>query len=322
MLTAAADSGELPGRASGLLRETGWFVAVRGHGRRERPGARPAGRRRRRDRGVRRRCCPGSTWSGACGTSSRRRPTRWRSRSSRNALGPEAMMTRRPAATTSPTRCATGTTGSTAGVVDEVDATTMRIKATVPAVLGETSTWCLPCVPYAGDGAGFCFLPDVGAGVWIEFEGGDVGYPIWVGLLLVERARSAVRRGAGIRVIVTASGHKLIFDDDAGEVRIADSNGGTIVLDSSAASPRSGVPRSVAVGASSVSVNDGARGGDVMGTFLHGIGDPALPARRDGHSRPGLDQGADRRRAGRARGRHVPDRRLRVQRRRGARTRA
>ena len=58
----------------------------------------------------------------------------------------------------------------------------MRIKAKVPAVLGETDTgWCMPCVPYAGPGVGIAFLPEKGSGVWIEFEGGDVSYPIWVG---------------------------------------------------------------------------------------------------------------------------------------------
>ena len=39
----------------------------------------------------------------------------------------------------------------------------------------------MPCVPYAGPNVGFAFLPEVGSGVWIEFEGGDVSYPIWVG---------------------------------------------------------------------------------------------------------------------------------------------
>ena len=39
----------------------------------------------------------------------------------------------------------------------------------------------MPCVPYAGPNVGFAFLPEMGSGVWIEFEGGDVSYPIWVG---------------------------------------------------------------------------------------------------------------------------------------------
>lgn len=57
-----------------------------------------------------------------------------------------------------------------------------RIKAVVPEVLGEVPTgWADPCVPYAGVGAGFFSLPLPGAGVWMEFEGGDVSRPIWAG---------------------------------------------------------------------------------------------------------------------------------------------
>ena len=72
--------------------------------------------------------------------------------------------------------------GKYRGIVTDVDQATLRIKATVPAVLGTTPTgWCLPCVPYAGPAVGFFFIPDAGAAVWIEFEGGDVSYPIWSG---------------------------------------------------------------------------------------------------------------------------------------------
>jgi hypothetical protein len=57
-----------------------------------------------------------------------------------------------------------------------------RLKASVPEVLGEVpSSWALPCAPYAGTNAGFFAVPPVGAGVWIEFEAGDVSRPIWTG---------------------------------------------------------------------------------------------------------------------------------------------
>lgn len=57
-----------------------------------------------------------------------------------------------------------------------------RLKATVAEVLGQVPTgWADPCVPHAGLGAGFFSLPLPGAGVWIEFEGGDVSRPIWAG---------------------------------------------------------------------------------------------------------------------------------------------
>lgn len=55
-----------------------------------------------------------------------------------------------------------------------------RIRARAPSVLGETETgWATPCAPYAGPQAGFFSIPPVGAGVWIEFEAGDVSRPIW-----------------------------------------------------------------------------------------------------------------------------------------------
>jgi uncharacterized protein involved in type VI secretion and phage assembly len=146
--------------------------------------------------------------------------------------------------------------GKYRGVVEEVDPDTMRIKATVPAVLADTSTWCMPCVPFAGNGSGFCFLPEVGSGVWIEFEAGDVAYPLWTGCYWFtgEAPEDAAEK---VRLLVTASGAKLVFDDDAGEIRLEDENGASIVFDSSGVTTTRD-SSSVAVTSSSVSVNDGA----------------------------------------------------------------
>jgi len=57
-----------------------------------------------------------------------------------------------------------------------------KVQVSVPAVLGEGSlSWAMPCVPYAGNGVGFFMIPPVGANIWVEFEGGDIDYPIWSG---------------------------------------------------------------------------------------------------------------------------------------------
>jgi len=57
-----------------------------------------------------------------------------------------------------------------------------RLQATVPDVLGEMpSGWALPCAPYGGTQCGLFVIPPIGAGVWIEFEAGDVSRPIWTG---------------------------------------------------------------------------------------------------------------------------------------------
>lgn len=37
------------------------------------------------------------------------------------------------------------------------------------------------CTPFAGPGVGFYVIPPFGAGVWIEFEEGDLDKPIWTG---------------------------------------------------------------------------------------------------------------------------------------------
>jgi hypothetical protein len=57
-----------------------------------------------------------------------------------------------------------------------------RILALVPAVSGIALTsWAMPCVPIAGKQEGMFVVPQIGAGVWIEFEEGDSDKPIWVG---------------------------------------------------------------------------------------------------------------------------------------------
>jgi Type VI secretion system/phage-baseplate injector OB domain len=57
-----------------------------------------------------------------------------------------------------------------------------RINVQVPDVTGLLpSTWALPCVPIAGKQMGTFVVPQKGAGVWVEFEHGDLNRPIWVG---------------------------------------------------------------------------------------------------------------------------------------------
>ena len=47
--------------------------------------------------------------------------------------------------------------GKYRGVVTDVDAATMRVKASVPAVLGaQTSGWARPCMPFAGPNMAIC----------------------------------------------------------------------------------------------------------------------------------------------------------------------
>jgi Type VI secretion system/phage-baseplate injector OB domain len=57
-----------------------------------------------------------------------------------------------------------------------------RIQAIVPAVSNVIPTsWAMPCVPIAGKQEGIYLVPQIGSGVWIEFEAGDPDKPVWVG---------------------------------------------------------------------------------------------------------------------------------------------
>lgn len=74
-----------------------------------------------------------------------------------------------------------------------------RIQAQVPAVGGLAPTsWAMPCFPSAGMQAGFFTVPPVGAGVWIEFEGGDIDHPIWSGCFYATVAEVPVLAAAAV----------------------------------------------------------------------------------------------------------------------------
>lgn len=119
--------------------------------------------------------------------------------------------------------------GKYRGTVIDVDASTMRIKASVPSVLGDISSgWCTACVPYAGPNVGFAMLPDVGSGVWIEFEGGETSHPIWVGGYW-RSGEVPSQASATTKVLVAQSG-SLAFDDNASSVTLADTSSDSLTL--------------------------------------------------------------------------------------------
>ena len=122
--------------------------------------------------------------------------------------------------------------GKYRGIVTDVDDPNnqCRIRATVPAVLGEQACgWALPAAPFAGDGHGMVMLPKVGSGVWIEFEAGRLDNPIWSGAWWASGQRPDPQ-GAAVRVIVSEKGHKLILDDEADEVKLVHGSGPEIKL--------------------------------------------------------------------------------------------
>lgn len=148
--------------------------------------------------------------------------------------------------------------GKYRGTVTQVDASQVpRIKAKVPAVLGDMETgWCMPCVPYAGDQAGIAFLPEVDAGVWIEFEGGDVSCPIWVGCYWHDGELPS-RVAPDVKVIKTKGNQTIVLDDADHTITITDSNENSVTLDRDGITVVRGSGK-LAVTDGKVSANDGA----------------------------------------------------------------
>ena len=109
-----------------------------------------------------------------------------------------------------------------------------RLKARVPEVLGDVdSGWALPSVPYAGDGVGAHLIPPAGAGVWIEFEAGDVSRPIWTGCwwgqdqIPKDEAGSAAK--PPVKIIRSDEGLLVSLDDDGQTINVSDADASNVL---------------------------------------------------------------------------------------------
>jgi hypothetical protein len=148
-------------------------------------------------------------------------------------------------------------------VVDNADPEALgRLKVKVPSVLGNdvVTGWAMPCTPYGGDAnQGFLFIPEVDAGVWVEFEEGDLEFPIWVGTFWSKPGgeselpkpndadgveEGSVQDPPTRKIIKTKKGHTLQFEDVDGDemVILQDAvNEHVIILDSNGISIKDGV---------------------------------------------------------------------------------
>ena len=121
-------------------------------------------------------------------------------------------------------------------VVDNADPEQLgRLKVKVPSVLGNdvVTGWAVPCVPYGGDAnLGALFIPEVDAGVWVEFEEGDLEFPIWVGTFWSKPGgeselpkpnkadgseQGSVQDPPTRKIIKTKKGHTIQFEDADGD---------------------------------------------------------------------------------------------------------
>lgn len=148
-----------------------------------------------------------------------------------------------------------------------------RLKVRVAAVLGDLAVWAMPCVPYAGPSVGFYSLPAAGAGVWVEFEGGDPTYPIWTGCYWRKGELPSEASSPSIRLWRTEKA-TISLDDDNDKIEIANSQDVSIALDA-ALTGKAG-QGTVEVAASSVIASAGGAGKVEVGATLVSVNSGAL----------------------------------------------
>lgn len=135
-----------------------------------------------------------------------------------------------------------------------------QLQVSVPAIFPEEELMTArPALPY-----GFFFVPEVNAKVWVEFEGGESGLPLWTGIQYVsgEWPGEAAVDPPEKRVVKTAAGHYVIFNDKSDEqgIEIKDgSNQHAIKLDKDGIEINDGANKhTVKLDKDGIEVNDGA----------------------------------------------------------------
>jgi hypothetical protein len=153
-------------------------------------------------------------------------------------------------------------------VINNVDPLFLgRIMATVPDAGGIIpSTWATPCVPLAGKQMGTFMVPQIGAGVWIQFEAGDPDRPVWTGGWWGVAAEVPVLALAGVPgdpniVIQTTLQNAIVVSDlpgPTGGIMLKSTTGATIIVNDTGIYIQNGKGASIVMVGPSVTVNAGA----------------------------------------------------------------
>ena len=131
-------------------------------------------------------------------------------------------------------------------VVDNLDPLKLgRVQVSVPAVYGDGKmSWAMPCVPYAGNKVGLFAVPPKNANIWVEFEGGNIDYPIWTGCFWNSGEVPQAAATPSVKVFRT-EGVELVMNDTKG------SGGVTLKVTSPAVS----VPLSVVIDSNGLQIS-------------------------------------------------------------------
>lgn len=124
-------------------------------------------------------------------------------------------------------------------VVNNIDPLQLgRLLVIVPDVSIIPGTWAMPCLPIAGKQMGVYMIPQIGSGVWVEFEQGDPDYPIWTGCFWGLVAEVPVLALAGIpgnpNIAIQSTAQNSIIVSDlpgpTGGIMLKSTTGATLIV--------------------------------------------------------------------------------------------
>jgi hypothetical protein len=155
-----------------------------------------------------------------------------------------------------------------------------RLILSVPDVLDLVpSSWAEPCMPLVGTtglAMGTYMVPPIGAGVWAEFEQGDLNYPVWVGCRTTSSAdippKALLGNPAFPNAVIQVGQNKVIIHDTTvpptpatGGIVIESTTGASIVVNDSGIYINNGKGASITmigpaikVSGKPVNINEGA----------------------------------------------------------------
>ncbi|HEX4292990.1 MAG TPA: phage baseplate assembly protein V [Rhizomicrobium sp.] len=142
-----------------------------------------------------------------------------------------------------------------------------RLMVQVPDATGLLpSTWAMPCLPMAGKQSGIWALPQVGSGVWVEFEQGDIDYPIWTGCWYGTAAEVPSLALAAIpgqpNIVLQTGGQTTLMLSDTpgptGGILLKTSSGASIMINDIGITITNGKGATISLTGPTVTINESA----------------------------------------------------------------
>ncbi|RXH56517.1 phage baseplate assembly protein V [Granulicella sibirica] len=142
-----------------------------------------------------------------------------------------------------------------------------RISVLVPDVSSITpTTWAMPALPIAGKQMGTYMVPQIGAGVWVQFEAGDPDRPVWTGGWWGSTAEVPPLALLGVPgdpniVIQSALQNAIVVSDlpgPTGGIMLKSTTGATLIVNDTGIYIQNGKGASITLVGPSVTVNAGA----------------------------------------------------------------